>query len=57
MIFNFLLTAVDSHGFSKDICRSMVAMLDADHSGKLRFEEFQVLVDDIIKWKVSSNLN
>lgn len=39
-------------GFSKDICRSMVAMLDIDHSGKLRLEEFKILFYDIAKWKV-----
>uniref|UniRef100_A0A1Q3FYI7 Putative calpain family cysteine protease n=1 Tax=Culex tarsalis TaxID=7177 RepID=A0A1Q3FYI7_CULTA len=38
-------------GFSKDVCRSMVAMLDVDQSGKLGFEEFQTLLTDIAKWK------
>ncbi|XP_075165551.1 calpain A isoform X3 [Haematobia irritans] len=38
-------------GFSKDICRSMVAMLDVDKSGKLGFEEFEALLTDIAKWK------
>ncbi|XP_011153616.1 calpain-B isoform X6 [Harpegnathos saltator] len=38
-------------GFSKDICRSMVAMLDVDHSGKLGFEEFKTLWNDIRKWR------
>ncbi|XP_038108529.1 calpain-A isoform X6 [Culex quinquefasciatus] len=38
-------------GFSKDVCRSMVAMLDVDQSGKLGFEEFQTLLTDISKWK------
>ncbi|KAG7206290.1 hypothetical protein KM043_003666 [Ampulex compressa] len=43
----------DTHdkGFSKDICRSMVAMLDVDHSGKLGFEEFRTLWNDIRKWR------
>ncbi|XP_050458764.1 calpain-A isoform X4 [Cataglyphis hispanica] len=43
----------DTHdrGFSKDICRSMVAMLDVDHSGKLGFEEFKTLWNDIRKWR------
>ncbi|XP_021708586.1 calpain-A isoform X4 [Aedes aegypti] len=40
-----------SSGFSKDVCRSMVAMLDTDQSGKLGFEEFQSLLTDISKWK------
>ncbi|XP_033309225.1 calpain-A-like isoform X6 [Bombus bifarius] len=38
-------------GFSKDVCRSMVAMLDVDHSGKLGFEEFRTLWNDIRKWR------
>ncbi|XP_002138194.2 calpain-A [Drosophila pseudoobscura] len=41
----------ETHGFSKDVCRSMVAMLDADKSGKLGFEEFETLLSDIAKWK------
>ncbi|KAL5286412.1 CAPN1 family protein [Megaselia abdita] len=41
----------ESGGFSKDVCRSMVAMLDADQSGKLGFEEFEALLTDIAKWK------
>ncbi|CRK97524.1 CLUMA_CG010913, isoform A [Clunio marinus] len=41
----------ESQGFSKDICRSMVAMLDTDHSGKLGLEEFKSLLNDIAKWK------
>lgn len=40
-------------GFSKDVCRSMVAMLDADRSGKLGFEEFKSLWSDIRDWKVT----
>uniref|UniRef100_A0AAG5DW99 Calpain catalytic domain-containing protein n=1 Tax=Anopheles atroparvus TaxID=41427 RepID=A0AAG5DW99_ANOAO len=38
-------------GFSKDACRSMVAMLDADGSGKLGLSEFQKLLADISTWK------
>uniref|UniRef100_A0A0K8TLH3 Putative cytosolic ca2+-dependent cysteine protease calpain n=1 Tax=Tabanus bromius TaxID=304241 RepID=A0A0K8TLH3_TABBR len=40
-----------SQGFSKDICRSMIAMMDTDQSGKLGFEEFRVLLTDIARWK------
>ncbi|XP_011304763.1 calpain-A isoform X5 [Fopius arisanus] len=40
-----------NEGFSKDICRSMVAMLDTDHSGKLGFEEFLTLWTDIRNWR------
>ena len=39
-------------GFSKDVCRSMVAMMDVDRSGKLGFEEFRTLWIDIRHWKV-----
>ncbi|XP_014259622.1 calpain-A isoform X3 [Cimex lectularius] len=38
-------------GFSKDVCRSMVAMMDTDRSGKLGFEEFKHLWVDIKHWK------
>jgi calpain, invertebrate len=42
---------MEQQGFSKDVCRSMVAMLDIDQSGKLGFEEFQTLINDIARWK------
>lgn len=42
--------------FSKDMCRSMVAMMDADSSGKLGFSEFEILLNDIAKWKVSGGV-
>lgn len=54
LVSRFSLTVTESQGFSKDICRSMVAMLDTDHSGKLGLEEFKSLLNDIAKWKVSS---
>lgn len=47
--------APQPQGISKDMCRSMLAMLDADSSGKLGLEEFKALLSDIAKWKVSSN--
>ncbi|KAL3284756.1 hypothetical protein HHI36_018898 [Cryptolaemus montrouzieri] len=37
--------------FSKEICRCMVAMLDADFSGKLGREEFEELWDLISTWR------
>jgi len=40
-------------GFSKDVCRSMIAMMDVDHSGKLGYEEFKTLWTDIRHWRVS----
>ena len=39
-------------GFTKDVCRSMIAMLDSDHSGKLGLDEFKNLWRDIQTWKV-----
>lgn len=42
--------------FSKDLCRSMVAMLDTDCSGNLDFEEFQKLWDCIVIWKKAFSL-
>ncbi|XP_030763038.1 calpain-A-like isoform X2 [Sitophilus oryzae] len=38
-------------GFSKDICRSMIAMVDFDMSGKLGLDEFQVLWTSLWAWK------
>jgi len=37
----------DFDGFSIDLCRSMVAMKDADLSGKLDFDDFQNLWSDL----------
>lgn len=39
--------------FSKDCCRSMLAMLDTDKSGRLNLPEFEVLMGDIYKWKAA----
>ncbi|XP_071050221.1 calpain-A-like isoform X2 [Onthophagus taurus] len=47
---------LQNKGFSKDVCRSMVAMLDSDHSGKLRFEEFKSLWHDVRDWKMAFRL-
>ncbi|XP_015833872.1 calpain-A isoform X3 [Tribolium castaneum] len=40
-----------NRGFSKDVCRSMIAMLDVDRTGKLNFEEFKRLWESIRHWK------
>ncbi|XP_034837477.1 calpain-A isoform X5 [Maniola hyperantus] len=37
--------------FSKDVCRSMIAMLDKDNSGGLGFEEFKSLWIDLRNWR------
>lgn len=39
--------------FSKDCCRSMLAMLDTDKSGRLNLAEFEVLMGDLYKWKAA----
>ncbi|NXA79920.1 CPNS2 protein, partial [Thryothorus ludovicianus] len=38
-------------GFSLDTCRSMVAVMDSDASGKLGFEEFKYLWHNVKKWQ------
>ncbi|GCC21738.1 hypothetical protein chiPu_0020213 [Chiloscyllium punctatum] len=38
-------------GFSLESCRSMVAVMDADSTGRLGFEEFKYLWDKIKKWQ------
>lgn len=47
----FKLEVKNFKGFSKDICRSMIAMMDADRSGKLGFDEFQVLWQSVNDWR------
>ncbi|KAK2828892.1 hypothetical protein Q5P01_019926 [Channa striata] len=38
-------------GFSIESCRSMVAVMDSDSTGKLGFHEFKHLWDNIKKWQ------
>ncbi|KAM9385174.1 calpain small subunit 1-like isoform 1-T2 [Pholidichthys leucotaenia] len=38
-------------GFSIDSCRSMVALMDSDSTGKLGFHEFKYLWNNIKKWQ------
>lgn len=41
------------NGFSDDTCRSLVAMKDVDRSGKLGYEEFKKLWNDMRIWKTA----
>lgn len=52
---NKIFSDMEKAGFSKDVCRSMIAMMDWDRSGKLGFEEFKSLWIDIRQWKVITN--
>ncbi|KAM8952693.1 calpain small subunit 1 [Pelodytes ibericus] len=40
-----------TEGFSLESCRSMVAVMDSDCTGKLGFEEFKYLWNNIKKWQ------
>ena len=40
-----------SDGFSLDTCRSIVSVMDSDTTGKLGFEEFKYLWNNIKKWQ------
>ncbi|XP_022240877.1 calpain-B-like isoform X3 [Limulus polyphemus] len=51
-ILNFALRKeFNFDGFSVDVCRSMIAMMDVDRSGKLGLEEFKNLWMDVRMWK------
>ncbi|KAJ0022274.1 hypothetical protein NQD34_009764, partial [Periophthalmus magnuspinnatus] len=44
---------IGTDGFSIETCRSMVAVMDSDSTGKLGFHEFKFLWGNIKKWQVS----
>ncbi|XP_053362939.1 calpain small subunit 1b [Clarias gariepinus] len=53
-ILNKILTKhadLKTDGFSIESCRSMVAVMDSDSSGKLGFAEFKHLWDNIKRWQ------
>ncbi|XP_046892296.1 calpain small subunit 1-like isoform X2 [Hypomesus transpacificus] len=42
---------IKTDGFSIESCRSMVAVMDSDSTGKLGFHEFKFLWDNIKRWQ------
>ncbi|CAB1347648.1 unnamed protein product, partial [Coregonus sp. 'balchen'] len=44
-------TDLKTDGFSIESCRSMVAVMDSDSTGKLGFHEFKYLWNNIKKWQ------
>ncbi|XP_072316149.1 calpain small subunit 1-like [Eucyclogobius newberryi] len=42
---------IGNEGFSIETCRSMVAVMDSDSTGKLGFHEFKFLWGNIKKWQ------
>uniref|UniRef100_A0A1A8HUZ6 Calpain, small subunit 1 a n=1 Tax=Nothobranchius kuhntae TaxID=321403 RepID=A0A1A8HUZ6_NOTKU len=56
-LMNILNKIIGKHGdlktdgFSIESCRSMVAVMDSDSTGKLGFHEFKYLWDNIKKWQ------
>ncbi|XP_023215295.1 calpain-B-like isoform X3 [Centruroides sculpturatus] len=48
---HFLKEDFEFDGFTVEVCRSMVAMMDTDLSGKLGFEEFRKLWSDVQTWR------
>ncbi|XP_076441733.1 calpain-9-like isoform X2 [Babylonia areolata] len=51
MLDTFFRQEVNFQGFNIEAARSMVAMYDGDMSGKLGYEEFKELLEDLRHWK------
>jgi len=51
LLNNFFKKEYTFEGFSLETCRSMIAMLDLDKSGKLGYEEFKTMWADLRRWK------
>uniref|UniRef100_A0A672FL65 Calpain small subunit 1-like n=1 Tax=Salarias fasciatus TaxID=181472 RepID=A0A672FL65_SALFA len=50
-LFSFIVVRKLTDGFSIESCRSMVAVMDSDSTGKLGFHEFKYLWNNIKKWQ------
>ncbi|CAG2069059.1 unnamed protein product [Timema podura] len=46
----------NNQGYSREVCRSLLALMDVDHSGKLSYQEFNVLWTDVGRWNVSKHI-
>lgn len=52
IFFVLILIEFKFDGFSAETCRSLIAILDDDRSGKLGYGEFKQLWNDLRMWKV-----
>jgi len=51
LLDTFLSKEFQFEGFSREVCRSMVASVDDDRTGKLGIDEFSELWTNILRWK------